>query len=90
MPARCRRSQQVASPSPGKGFFGAGSSPLVDDGGVIVEVGGKDGAGIVAFDAATGKVLWQATNDEASYGCPGRGEPGRAPPPVGLDPGGQP
>ena len=29
-------------------------------------MGGK-GAGIVAFDAASGKVLWAATDDEASY-----------------------
>lgn len=49
-----------------KAFFGAAGSPLVDDGRVITNVGGK-GAGLVAFDAATGKVLWSATDDEASY-----------------------
>ena len=49
-----------------KGFFGAAGSPLVEDGRVIANVGGK-GAGIVAFDAASGKVLWTATDDEASY-----------------------
>jgi outer membrane protein assembly factor BamB len=49
-----------------KGFFGAGGSPLIEDGRVIANVGGK-GAGIVAFEAKTGKVLWTATNDEASY-----------------------
>ena len=49
-----------------KGFFGAGGSPLVEDGRVIANIGGK-GAGIVAFDARTGKVLWTATDDEASY-----------------------
>jgi outer membrane protein assembly factor BamB len=52
-----------------KGFFGAAGSPLVEDGRVIANVGGK-GAGIVAFDAATGKVLWMATDDEASYSSP--------------------
>jgi outer membrane protein assembly factor BamB len=52
-----------------KGFFGAAGSPLVEDGRVIANVGGK-GAGIVAFDAATGKVLWTATDDEASYSSP--------------------
>ena len=41
-------------------------SPLVEDGRVIANVGGR-GAGIVAFDAKTGKVLWTATDDEASY-----------------------
>jgi len=52
-----------------KGFFGAAGSPLVEDGRVIANVGGK-GAGIVAFDATTGKVLWMATDDEASYSSP--------------------
>ncbi len=49
-----------------KGFFGAAGSPLVEDGKVIANVGGT-GAGIVAFDAKTGKVVWTATDDEASY-----------------------
>lgn len=49
-----------------KGFFGAAGSPLVEDGKVIANIGGR-GAGIVAFDAKTGKVLWKATDDEASY-----------------------
>jgi outer membrane protein assembly factor BamB len=49
-----------------KGFFGAAGSPIVDEGRVIANVGGP-GAGIVAFDAKTGKVLWASTSDEASY-----------------------
>jgi outer membrane protein assembly factor BamB len=49
-----------------KGFFGAAGSPIVDEGRVIANVGGPD-AGVVAFDAKTGKVLWTATSDEASY-----------------------
>jgi outer membrane protein assembly factor BamB len=49
-----------------KGFFGAAGSPLVEDGRVIANVGGKN-AGIVAFDAKTGKVLWAVTGDAASY-----------------------
>ncbi|MGH8245556.1 MAG: PQQ-binding-like beta-propeller repeat protein, partial [Gammaproteobacteria bacterium] len=49
-----------------KNFFGAAGSPLVEDGKVIANIGGR-GAGIVAFDAKTGKVLWKATEDEASY-----------------------
>jgi outer membrane protein assembly factor BamB len=53
----------------GKGFFGAAGSPLVEDGRVIANIGGR-GAGIVAFDAKTGKVLWTATDDEASYSSP--------------------
>jgi outer membrane protein assembly factor BamB len=49
-----------------KGFFGAGGSPLVEGGRVIVNAGGGK-AGIVAFDAKSGKVLWTATDHEASY-----------------------
>lgn len=49
-----------------KGFFGAAGSPLVENGKLIANIGGKD-AGIVAFDAKTGKVLWTATSDAASY-----------------------
>jgi outer membrane protein assembly factor BamB len=49
-----------------KGFFGAAGSPLVEGGKVIANIGGKS-AGIVAFDAASGKVLWMATDDPASY-----------------------
>ncbi len=50
-------------------FFGVGSTPLLDGDKLIVNIGAK-GAGIVAFDAATGKELWKATGDEASYSSP--------------------
>ena len=56
-----------------KGFFGQAGSPLVDDGRLIANVGGTDGgksAGIVAFNADTGAVLWTVTNHEASYSSP--------------------
>ena len=49
-----------------KAFFGAGGSPLVEGGRVIANIGG-DKAGVVAFDAKTGKVVWTATEDDASY-----------------------
>ena len=49
-----------------KAYFGAGGSPLVDGGRVIANIGG-DKAGIVAFEAKTGKVAWTATDDDASY-----------------------
>jgi outer membrane protein assembly factor BamB len=49
-----------------KAFFGAGGSPLVEGGRVIANIGG-DKAGLVAFDAKTGKVLWTSTDDDASY-----------------------
>jgi outer membrane protein assembly factor BamB len=49
-----------------KGYFGAGGSPLVEGGRVIANIGG-DKAGVVAFDAKTGNVVWSATEDDASY-----------------------
>jgi outer membrane protein assembly factor BamB len=55
-----------------KAFFGAAGSPLVEDGRVIANVGGKN-AGIVAVDVKTGEVLWTATEDEASYSSPTSG-----------------
>jgi outer membrane protein assembly factor BamB len=52
-----------------KGFFGIACSPLVDGDAVILNIGG-DSAGIVAFDKRTGKILWKAATDQASYSSP--------------------
>src|SRR5687767_10882615 len=49
-----------------KAFFGAAGSPLVEGGRVLANIGGV-GAGIVAFEPRTGKVLWTATDHAASY-----------------------
>ena len=54
----------------GKGFFGAACSPLVHENVVFLNVGGRNGTGLVAFDAGTGDVLWTAADDEASYSSP--------------------
>jgi outer membrane protein assembly factor BamB len=53
-----------------KGFFGAAASPLVEGDTVYVNVGGPNGAGLVAFNAATGMVRWTATDDDAGYSSP--------------------
>lgn len=53
-----------------KGFFGTASTPLIDGRHLYLNVGGADGAGIVAFDKDTGKTRWQAGDDEASYSSP--------------------
>ena len=50
-------------------YFGVGTSPLVVDGKVLVNVGGKD-AGIVAFNIEDGKEVWKATSDGPSYSSP--------------------
>jgi outer membrane protein assembly factor BamB len=56
-----RRQFQVA-----KGFFGAAGAPLVDNGRVLLNIGGVS-AGLAAFDAASGKTLWTVANQDASY-----------------------
>ncbi|MEW6156826.1 MAG: PQQ-binding-like beta-propeller repeat protein [Verrucomicrobiota bacterium] len=53
-----------------KGFFGFACSPLVEGNAVLLNIGGRKGAGIVAFDRASGKLLWQSTDHEASYSSP--------------------
>lgn len=54
---------------PPKGFFGVGTSPILEGGLLVVNVGAR-GAGIVAFEKDTGKEAWRATDDEASYSSP--------------------
>jgi outer membrane protein assembly factor BamB len=54
-----------------EGYFGAGSTPLVVGGRVIVNVGGaRQEAGLVGFDLATGETVWQTLADAASYSAP--------------------
>jgi outer membrane protein assembly factor BamB len=55
--------------APKKGYFGIGSGPILLDGKLLVNVGAK-GAGIVAFDPATGKELWKCSDDGPSYSTP--------------------
>jgi outer membrane protein assembly factor BamB len=52
-----------------EGYFGAGSTPILVGEKLLVNVGGKQ-AGIVALDPATGKTLWQASDEAASYSSP--------------------
>lgn len=53
-----------------KGFFGMACSPLVESNLVIVNIGGADGAGVVAFDKSTGALRWKSGDDEAGYSSP--------------------
>jgi outer membrane protein assembly factor BamB len=61
----CKEKFQAA-----KGFFGMACSPLVEGNAVILNIGGQDGAGIIALDAGTGALLWKKTDDEAGYSSP--------------------
>jgi outer membrane protein assembly factor BamB len=51
-------------------YFGAGSTPLVEGDLLLVNVGGRRRAGIVAFRLDDGKTAWQATDEAASYSAP--------------------
>lgn len=53
------------------GYFGAGSTPLVEGKTLIVNVGGqKAKAGVVGLAIETGKELWKSVPDTASYSSP--------------------
>jgi outer membrane protein assembly factor BamB len=52
---------------PSWGFAGA---PLVADGLVMVNAGGKPDKGLVAYDAATGNFVWGGGDDSAGYSSP--------------------
>ncbi|MBL9175965.1 MAG: PQQ-like beta-propeller repeat protein [Verrucomicrobiales bacterium] len=52
------------------GFFGFGCSPLVIDGRVLINIGGRPGAGLVAVEADSGRVAWKLRDDEAGYASP--------------------
>lgn len=52
-----------------KGFFGAACAPLYSDGKVFLSIGSKQ-AGVGAFDANTGKLIWKSSNHEMSYSSP--------------------
>lgn len=68
-----------------KGFFGFACSPLVVGNLVVVQVGGRPGAGIAAFDVADGKTAWRATEDEAGYASPVLADVGGKPRIVAFD-----
>ncbi len=65
-------------------FFGVGSTPVVEDHLLIVQIGGSppgspdvrsgrvegNGSGIVAFDKFTGETIYQITDELASYASP--------------------
>lgn len=54
----------------GTGFFGMDCSPLVEGELVLMQIGGRQNRGIAAFEVATGKLRWSATDHEAGYSSP--------------------
>ncbi len=57
-------------------FFGVGSSPILEGGLLLVLVGGQPNSGMVAFDAQTGKTVWESVGQKNWAGVPMTGWPG--------------
>jgi outer membrane protein assembly factor BamB len=51
-------------------IWGIAAAPLVENGLLIVHIGGKDNACLVAFDKVSGEERWRALDDPASYSAP--------------------
>lgn len=49
---------------------GHNGAPVIAGGRLFAVVGSTAGAGVVAFDPATGRELWRSQNDEAAYAPP--------------------
>jgi outer membrane protein assembly factor BamB len=50
--------------------WGASTSPLIEGNLLLVDVGGRNGKSLAAFDKKTGKVVWTSQNDIAGYSAP--------------------
>jgi outer membrane protein assembly factor BamB len=46
------------------------ASPLIDGNLLIASIGGKPAAGVVAFDLVTGREVWKALNESATWSSP--------------------
>jgi len=53
-----------------EGYFGAGSTPILIGDRLLINAGGRNGAGIVALSSKQGKLIWKATSEAASYSSP--------------------
>ena len=50
--------------------YGYASSPMLEGDRLFVEAGGPDGRAFLAFDKASGEVLWASQSDAAAYSSP--------------------
>ncbi len=57
-------------------FFGVGSSPILEGGLLMAMVGSQPNAGMVAFDANTGKTVWENVGEKNWQGVTMTGWPG--------------
>ena len=51
-------------------IWGIAAAPIVDGDLLILQIGGSDGACLVALDKTTGSEKWRALDDRASYSAP--------------------
>jgi outer membrane protein assembly factor BamB len=51
-------------------IWGIASTPLIFENKLILQIGGGNGASILALDKNTGKELWRSMDDEISYSAP--------------------
>jgi outer membrane protein assembly factor BamB len=51
-------------------FFGISTSPVIDGERILINIGGKKGASIVALNKGEGKPIWKKLDDPASYSSP--------------------
>ena len=55
---------------PGAARHGNNGAPVLHGDLLIANVGGTNGAGVVAFDKRTGELRWKSQNDQAAYAPP--------------------
>jgi outer membrane protein assembly factor BamB len=56
--------------APAEGYFGVGSTPVIYENLLIVNVGSREDAAVVAFDITDGRTIWKTFADNASYSAP--------------------
>lgn len=60
--------EEYGAPS---GYFGAGSTPLVAEGRILLNLGAdRKEAGLMALELKTGKTVWGRSREQASYAAP--------------------
>ena len=64
------RTNILADAGAGNMDFGMSASPLIVDNTVVVLAGGLNGQSVVAYDRHSGKRVWGALDDRASYSSP--------------------
>jgi outer membrane protein assembly factor BamB len=59
------REYQITMP-----IWGIASTPLIFENKIILQIGGSNGASVLALDKNSGKELWRAMDDNISYSAP--------------------